>query len=455
MPEHARRPASQQSNEAVTPAPQPVTVPRPAPVPAQAPDGPVSKALDRFARMEPGLVEAAASAYIKRTDKVEDKQLVGDENRGIKGSASHESAAQATAYGRAEAVELAEDYAVLVEAGIIVGGSLQLRGELEARYGKVASKLGANLTLFGGIIAQVSGRAQIGANGLVLEGSAKAFAGAKGKASADATFDVGALGIGGELEAEGQAGAWAEAEGELSFSTESIAVSGSVKAFAGVEGSASATGTARLYGREAFKVKAGVTGQLGAGGEAGGGFKIKGGKIELHLDAKGAVGIGGGGDVDMTADLKPIAVWAWRQADKAKWALRTDGKGKELLDNPSQFVDPLAAKIAKYSQSKIDALHLHKAENFVKLEKLQAYVGEVLPRKQVKGRSNASAIDACIKQAIEQGLRTTTNVQDITAVVTDGKIVKLENLPEPDDLAARFAIKSKTGNALTSITANE
>jgi hypothetical protein len=167
------------------------------------------------------------------------------------------------------------------------------------------------------------------------------------------------------------------------------------------------------------------------------------------------VGIGGGGDIDMSADLKPVAVWAWRQVDKAKWSLRTDGKGKQLLDNPQQFVDPLTSKVAKYSQSKIDALHLKKAENFVKIEKLQAYVGEVMPRKQVKGRPNASAIDACIKQAIEQGLRTTTKVQNIEVTVTDGKIMKLENLPEPDELAERFAVKSKTGKALTSIVATE
>jgi hypothetical protein len=33
--------------------------------------------------------------------------------------------------------------------------------------------------------------------------------------------------------------------------------------------------------------------------------------------------------------------------------------------------------------------------------------------------------------------------------------MKLENLPEPDELAERFAVKSKTGQALTSIVATE
>ena len=230
---------------------------------------------------------------------------------------------------------------------------------------------------------------------------------------------------------------------------------GNVSAFTGVEGSVSGTGKARLYGRDAFTVKGGVTGQLGVGGEVGGGFKIKGGKISLNVDAKGTLGIGGGGDVDLTADLKPVAVWAWRQFDKAKWALRLDGKGDDLLANPTQIVDPLTAKIAKYSQEKLDALHLKKAENFVKIEKLQAYVGEVIPRKQIKGRSNAQAIDACIKQAIEQGLCSTMKVTDITATVTDGKLEKLDNVPEAEDLAARFAVKSKTGKALTSIVATD
>lgn len=447
MPEHAQKSSSQQT----TPPPQ--QTPEQTPKPDE--EGPVSKALDAFARAEPGVIEAAAGAYAMRSGKVENKQLVGSEERGITATGSHESAVQAAAYARAEAVQLADQYAVLVQAGVIVGGSLKLTGELEAKYGKLTAKLGGNLTLFGGAFAKVTGRAQIGSQGVVLQGNASAFAGAKGKATVETSFDVGALGLGAELEAEGKAGAWGEAEGEISFSKESIAVQGSVKAFAGVEGEVTGSGTARLYGREAFKVSGGVSGSLGAGGEVGGGFKIKGGKVELHVDAKGALGLGGGGEVDMAIDMKPIAVWAWRQADKAKWALRTDGKGQELLDNPSKIVDPLTSKIAKYSQEKIDALHLGKAENFVKIEKLQAYVGEVMPRKQVKGRPNASAIDACIKQAIEQGLRTTTKISSIEVTVTDGKILKLDNVPEPDELAARFAVKSKTGKAMTSIVATE
>ena len=400
MPDHAiKKKSPEPVTKETTPAKKPTTTPKP------EAEGPVSRALDAFARAEPGVLEAAASAYAKRTDKVENKQLVGTEDKGITGSGTHESAVQATAYGRVEAVELADQFAVLVQAGIIVGGSLKLTGELEAKYGKLTAKLGGNVTLFGGFLAQVSGRAQLGSDGMVLEGSAKAFAGAKGKASVEAKASTSARSaLGGEVEVEGQAGAWAEAEGELSCSSESIAVSGSVKAFAGVEGSVSGTGTARLYGRDAFKVKAGITGQAGVGGEAGGGFKIKGGKIELHLDAKGTLGIGGGGDVDLTADLKPVAVWAWRQADKAKWALRTDGKGKAILDNPQQIVDPLTAKVGKYAQEKIDALHLKKAENFVKIEKLQAYVGEVMPRKRGEGRPNnvGRSIDVSL-QAIEQG----------------------------------------------------
>lgn len=447
MPQHATKPASK-PGDTVTPPPQQTPKPQPK-------DDKVSHAIEAFARAEPGSIEAAASAYKMRTDKVENKQLVGTEERGITASGTHESAVQATIYGKAEVVELADAIAVLVQAGLIVGASFKLSGELEAKYGKLTAKLGANLTLFAGAFAKVSGRAQIGSQGMILHGNASAFAGAKGKGSIETSFDFGALGLGAEVEAEGKAGAWGEAEGEISFSKESIAVNGSVKAFAGVEGEVTGTGKARLYGRDAFTIKGGVTGQLGAGGELGGGFSIKGGKIELHLDAKGAVGLGGGGDIDMAIDLKPVAVWAWRQADKAKWALRTDGNGAELLDHPSKIVEPLTSKVTKYSQGKIDALHLKKAENFVKIEKLQAYVGEVMPRKQVKGRPNASAIDACIKQAIEQALRKTTSVQAIEVTVTDGKIMKLDNLPAPDQIAEKFAVKSKTGKALTSIVATE
>ena len=451
MPEHAQKPKSKPAKQPET---QPVAQKKPENENAKK-DPAVSKALDAFARAEKDVIEAAASAYIMRTDKVDKKQLVGTEDDGVTGSASHESAAQATIYGRAEVVELGEQFALLVDAGLIVGGSLKLSGELEATYGKVAAKIGASLQLFAGAMAKVSGRAQFGSHGMVLEGNAKAFAGAKGKGKIESSFDVGSLGLGSELEAEGKAGAWAEAEGELSFSTESIAVQGKVSAFAGVEGSVSGTTTGRLYGRDAFKVKATATGQAGVGGEVGGGFKIKGGKLELNLDAKGALGLGGGGEIDITIDAKPVAVWVWRQFDKAKWSLRTDGKGKDLLDHPQHFVAPLQKKIATYSQEKIDALHAKKAENFVKIEKVQAYVGNVLPRKQVKGRSNAPQIDGCIKEAIEGGLISTTKKSDITADVKDGKVLKLDKLPEPDDIKADFAVKSKTGKALDQIVATD
>ena len=210
MPEYAKKPASNPTTDGKVAKP-PVES-KPTNTTPSDPDGPVSHALDAFARAEPGLIEAAASAYIQRTDKVEKKLLgaEGSEN-GLTGKAQHQSSAQATVYGRAEAVKLGEQYAVLVDAGLILGGSLALSGELEARYGKVAAKLGANLTLFGGVAAKVSGRAQIGSDGVVLEGTASAFVGAKGKGAVEATFDVGALGLGGELEAEGKVGAWAEA----------------------------------------------------------------------------------------------------------------------------------------------------------------------------------------------------------------------------------------------------
>lgn len=449
MPEFAKKPT--QTNEDKTQQPPLDQNPKP-----EEKEEAVSRAIEALVTAEPGLIEVAASAYVMRTDKGEKKLLgaPGSEN-GLTAKGEHQSAVQATAYGRAEAVKLGEQYALLVDAGIIVGGSVSLSGELEAKYGKLAAKLGGKVSLFGGFAAKASGRAQIGSNGLVLEGKADAFVGAKGKASAEATFDVGALGVGVEGEAEGKAGAWAEAEGEISFSKESIAVQGNVSAFAGVEGSVSGTGKARLYGRDAFTVKGGVTGQLGVGGEVGGGFKIKGGKIQLNVDAKGTLGIGGGGDVDITADLKPVAVWAWRQFDKVKWALRTDGKGDKLLDDPIQIVDPLATKIAKYSQEKLDGIHGKKAENFVKIEKLQAYVGEVCPRKQIKGRANAQQIDACIKEGIELGLGATLKGTNILATVTDGKITKLENVPEAEDLAARFSVKSTTGKALNQIVATD
>lgn len=429
----------------------PPTPPTPAPTEEETP---VSRALDAFARADNGVVEAAASAYIMRTDKVEDKKLLGGQGseNGLYGSGKHESGAQASIYGRAEVVELADQYAILVSAGIIVGASLKLEGELKAKYGKFEAKIGGKLGLFAGALAKASGRLQVGSEGIVAQGKAEAFAGAKGNASAAVEFSFGELGVEAEGEVEGQAGAWAEAEGELSLSKEGIAVAGEAKAFAGVEGTVTGTGKAKLYGRDAFTVKGSVTGSLGAGGEVGGGFRIRGGKIQINVKAKGAVGFGGGGDVDLQADLKPMAVWTWRQYDKAKWGFFKKDEAKGLLDNPERFRQPLGAKLRKYTDDKVHALHAGKAENFVKIEKIQQYVGEVMPRKQVKGHANAATIDQVIKECIEGAIKTAPKCTSVTALVKDGKVEKLDNLPEGSDIAAHFKTQSKTGKALEQIT---
>ena len=87
MPEHATKPASK-PGDTVTPPPQQTPKPKE--------DEKVSHALDAFARADATSVQAAASAYKMRTDKVENKQLVGTEERGITASGTHESAVQAT-----------------------------------------------------------------------------------------------------------------------------------------------------------------------------------------------------------------------------------------------------------------------------------------------------------------------------------------------------------------------
>lgn len=423
------------------------------PAPSQA-ETPVSKALDKFARADDTMIEAAASAHIMRTDKVEDKKLLGSETseNGVTVSGTHESAAQASIHGRAEVIELADAYVVLVNAGIILGASLKLEGELKAKYGKLEAKIGGKLAIFAGAYAKASGSLEVGSKGIVAEGSASAFAGVKGSGSASAEFTYGALGIEGEIEAEGSAGASAEAQGELSLTAGQIAISGEAKVFAGVEGTVTGTGKAKLYGRDAFTAKGSASASAGVGGEVGGGISIGRGKITISLKAKGTVGIGGGGDVELAADLKPVAVWAWRQFDKAKWSYFKKDEGKSLLDDPEKFRQPLRSKLDDYTHEKITKLHAGKADNFVKIEKVQQYVGEVMPRKQVKGHKNALTIDRVIKECIDGSLNAGTKRTNIAAVVKDGKIEKIDNLPEGDELAAEFKTRSKTGKAIDGIT---
>jgi hypothetical protein len=421
----------------------------PAPV-----DPSVKKALEAFATRDKTSIEAAANAYAKKKKEAEDVDL----GHGFTGSGKAEGAVQAGAWGSAEVAELVDAYAVLLKAGVVVGAAVKLEGELAREFGPVKAKLKGAIEGFAGAYAKAQGRLQVGKTGLVATGKAEAFAGAKSSQKAAVEFTYGELGLEGEVSAEEMAGAEAKAEGSFALSKEEIALAGEASAFAGAKAKGSAGGKAKLYGRDAFKGKISGEVSAGAGGEARGGFRIGRGVIKLNLGGNVTVGVGGGGDVDLQADMKPVAVWIWRQVDKARWNASPQ-EAESVLKAPDAVKAKLKKQVKKYADRKLSLLEADRADNFVKEEKVQAIIGSVLPRKLVKGRGNAGAIDTMIKAAVEEAIAESlagVSSKPIVATVTDGKLMKIEGLPEGADLKKRGkTVSKKTGEALDAIVLSD
>ena len=412
-----------------------------------AEDATVRKALDHFAKGDKGKIEAAANAYAKAKKEGKDVEV----GHGVKASGKAEGAVQAGAWGSAEVRKYVHSYTVLVNAGIVVGGGLKLEGELAREFGSVTAKLKGTIDAFAGAYAKAEGRLQASTMGVVATGKAEAFAGAKSSQKASIEFTRNSLGLEGEASAEEMAGAVAKAEGSFSLSKEEIAAAGEVSAFAGAKAKGSVGGKAKLYGREAFRGKVSGEVSAGAGGEARGGFRIRRGVIQIFFGANVTVGVGGGAAGDIAADLKPVAVWIWRQADKARWQ-RNSTDAENVLKAPDSVKVDLHKKVKAYAERKIRLLQANRADNFVKEEKVQAIIGNVLPRKQVAGRSNSAAIDAMIKDAVERALNEASGISTITAEIQNGKLTKLNGLPDPKKLKGKGMVSSvETGEALDAI----
>lgn len=417
-------------------------------------DPSVRKALDHFATRDKTSIEAAANAYAKKKLEAEDVDL----GHGVKGAGKVAGGVQAGAWGSAEVAELVDAYAILVKAGIVVGAAIKLEGELEREFGPVKAKLKGAVEAFAGAYARANGRLQVGKTGLVATGKAEAFAGAKSSQKAAVEFSYGELGLEGEASAEEMAGAEAKAEGSFALSKEEIALAGEASAFAGAKAKGTVGGKAKLYGRDAFKGKISGEVSAGAGGEARGGFRIRRGVIRLNLGGNVTVGVGGGGDVDLHADMKPVAVWIWRQVDKARWNASPQ-EAESVLKAPAAVKAKLKKKVKDYADRKLSLLASDRADNFVKEEKVQAIIGGVLPRKLVKGRTNAATIDTMIKAAVEEALTESLagiSSTPVVVTITDGKLMKIAGLPKSDALKKRGkTVSEKTGDAFDSIVLSD
>lgn len=321
------------------------------------------------------------------------------------------------------------------------------------KFGALEAKLKASLAAFAGASAKASGRLEVGKAGVGATGEASAFAGVKSKQGV--TVEVSFKDFGAEVgaEAEELAGASGSAAGSFSFTKNEIAVSGEFSAFAGVQATGTVHASGKLYGREALKLDLKGIAKAGVGAKGHGGFRIRRGKVELHFEADVTVGVGGGAGTSLAVDSKPIAVYIWRQAYKAWWAANK-GEADKVLAAPQSVKPDLMAELEQYAQAKIAAIKADKADNFVKEEKIQAIIGTHVPYAQVKKHKNASNVDAMIKSAVEAALENTTGKKGIVAKVQDGKVRKINGLPDPKEIKAEAQVVSeKTAAPLSSVLA--
>ena len=415
----------------------------------------VKDACDVFAHTDPKLVGKIVDGWREKT--AGDPLAKRDLGKGVEGTGSATAGGGIGAWGgRSEKVktdlgvdaagkDLGQAYEVMLDAGVVAGAELTATGELEKAFGKgVVANAKANVRAFGGVYAKAQAMGyvrkgtawwDVGAGG---RGRAEAMAGAKASGAVSISLTANELsGLGIEIGADGEllAGAKVEAEGEavLDFRAREIALGGKASAFAGARAEGRVSGTVKLYGRKALgaTIKGSVT--AGAGAEAEFGFKLSRGVLKLNLGAESTVGLGGGVGGDVNIDFKPIAVFVVRHVQQALWSAsnKTSGEVAAKLADPTSVEPKLAADLRKYTTHKVNQLTRNRADEYVKIEKVQQYVDTHLPRHFVKTHPNKANVDAFIKRVVEQECSWPSSGIGVEVVVVDGKLTSL-TLDPPD-----------------------
>lgn len=406
----------------------------------------VSAALQTFARADPKEVGNVVGDWGKK--KAGDATTKKDRSLGPVGAVKTTGEASAGAgygaYGSAKAGkvdlgELGKAYEVLAEAGVVTGVRLDASGSIEKQFGPLVAEAKAAFQAFAGAYATVKGKANVSKGeewwqvGATASGTAEAFAGAKAKADASANFQMKGLGLEVGAEGEALAGAAAKVEGEATFdlNAKQIALGGEVSAFAGAKIKGSVGGKAKLYGRDALGGK--LSGELsaGGGGSAKCKFKMSRGVLQIDLSASATAGIGSGAGADLTTDMKPIAVYVWRQFSRQFWLRNpqaAEAKSSMASAEFAQANSKLRKDLRKYRDMKLTQLKRDRADNYVKIEKVQAYIDYDIPRHSLKKHKDTSQ-DAAIKRVVEEELASPDGLVSVTASVTYGKLESLDLTP--------------------------
>lgn len=344
--------------------------------------------------------------------------------------------------GHVDLGTLGDAWEVLAEVGLVAGGQFSLSKNVEKQLGAVAVRAGAGIKAFAGVYvkAQAAGYVTKGNHwyefGVYADASGRAFAGAEGKGHVEVEFDVGNFGLEGGVEGQALAGAEAEGEGHVAFNPRNLEIelSGKVGAFAGVKVSGKVKAKGKLYGRDAASFEATGEAAAGSGAGIGGGFTLRRGVLKLNLGTKAVLGVGGGVEGATTVDFKPIAVWVNRNMAQQGWQMSSQFSKDLALREYASPRSRLRRKLREYRDFKLKQLRMNRADNFVKREKVQAFIDDAIPRHDLKKAKKTDHDDA-IRQLVLDELTPDERGARLHVVVQYGYVTELELLPKKTALA--------------------
>lgn len=393
--------------------------PRAASVPME-----LAQALEVFAALEPSQAQDLATVLMGWVEQLDSSGAgsVVDQSFAVKD------------FERYDVDLLGQAYQALAEAGVIKGIKLDVGADVEQQLGPVVGKAKAALEVFTGVFghARAAGFVERGNFfwDIAASGHLKAslFVGtaAEGEVGLSAAF--GSTQVDAFAQGELMAGARVAGEGTIALSANRVVLDAEAVAFAGVKADGSVGGSTKLFGRTVFGVKA--TGSVGAGvgGDASFKFKAGGGKLTVAGSTFASLGLGLGGGGEGQADLNPLKVYVWRalsrMSDRAgmKDHINT---GAVLTDSAS----PLRAALLGYSERKWQLVRTGRADNYVKAEKVQAFIDEHINRTTLK-EHRISTYDRLIEELVESTLRGPDGAVKVKASVQHGKVMGLEEHPK-------------------------
>jgi len=378
---------------------------------------PVVEALHVFAAVDPATIERAGAALRKVVEGAKGDVVVSDFTL--------------TELERLEFDKFGHAYNALAEAGIIRGAKFALDKEAERKFGPVAVKAKGSLKAFAGVYAhaRAGGLLDLGNDpAAAISLQAQAFAGIAN--SGEGSLEVGGkdVALAGEGAWTAMAGARAELSGKASISAHGVVLEAEAAAFAGAKVEGSAESSAKLFGRKVLKLKASGTLAAGAGAGASYKFKLRGGKFTFGGKAFASAGLGGGGGAELAGDLNPVVVAVWRAIEG--WRDRMGMK--DFIDTRAVLTDsdsPLRAALLGYSERKWRLVRTARADNYVKVEKVQAFIDEHINRTVLK-QHRIAEYDQFIKELVESTLRSPDGAVTVRVSVRHGKLMGLEEQPK-------------------------